>query len=172
VLTSGPYWQRGDLFISLRNLSMLALYRPSTGKIIWRQSHPWTFQHDISILDDHRIAVFDNHWRLDGSVDGRNRIAVYDFATRQVSFPYAAGMNRFAIRTSAQGRATPMPNGDMVVEETERGRLLRMAPDGTLRWMYIAAAPNLRRLQLRWSRYLDPVSDGPAIHHALETTCT
>lgn len=172
VLTSGRYWQRGDLFISLRNLSMVMLYRPSTGKIIWRRSRPWTFQHDISIIDDHRISVFDNHWRLDGSVNGRNRIPVYNFATDKVTFPYDAGMARFAVRTSAQGRETPMPNGDIVVEETERGRLLRLAPDGTLRWIYVAAAPDRRRLQLRWSRYLDPVSDGAAIHHALETPCS
>jgi hypothetical protein len=33
VFESGPYWQRGDLFLSLRNLSAVALYRPSTGKI-------------------------------------------------------------------------------------------------------------------------------------------
>lgn len=174
VLTSGPYWQRGDLLLSLRNLSMLLLYRPSTGRVIWHREGPWAMQHDVSIIDDHRISVFDNHWRFaapEGEVDGTNRIAVYDFATGQVSYPYAAGTQRNDIMTRAQGRATPLPNGDMMIEETERGRLLRMAPNGTIRWRYISADAAMQRYQLRWSRYLDPTTDGAAIQAAENARC-
>jgi len=174
ALTSGPYWQRGDLFLSLRNLSMIALYRPSTGRILWHKEGPWAMQHDVSIVDDHRISVFDNHWRFaapEGEVDGTNRIAVYDFATDTIGFPYARGTTEHHIMTRAQGRATPLANGDMMVEETERGRLLRMAPDGTIRWRYISADPQRRRYQLRWSRYLDPITDGAAIQAAEHARC-
>lgn len=175
VLESGRYWQRGDLFLSLRSLSMVLLYRPSTGRILWSRSGPWAFEHDVSILDDHRITIFDNHWRVaypEGEIDGLNRVPVYDFATDAVSFPYAAATERFAIRTRAQGRATPLPNGDLMLEETERGRIIRTSPDGTLRWRYNAADSAMRRLQLRWSRYLDPVTDGPSIQAAMKAKCT
>ncbi|WP_157220363.1 arylsulfotransferase family protein [Flavisphingomonas formosensis] len=174
VLTSGPYWQRGDLFLSLRNLSMIALYRPSAGKILWHRVGPWAMQHDVSIIDDHRISVFDNHWRFaapEGEVDGLNRIPVYDFATDTVHFPLVAATTLHHIATRAQGRATPLPNGDMMVEETEHGRLLRVAPDGTIRWRYISADPARHRYQLRWSRYLDPITDGPAILAAEHAQC-
>jgi hypothetical protein len=174
VMADGRFWRRGDLFLSLRNLSMLALYRPSTGRILWHQIGPWAMQHDVSIVDDHRISVFDNHWRFaapEGEVDGLNRLPIYDFATGRISFPFAQGFRRNAIMTRAQGRATPLPNGDMMIEETERGRLVRMAPDGTLRWRYISAAPDRQRYQLRWSRYLDPSTDGPAIQAAMSKTC-
>ena len=30
------YWKKGDVFLSLRNQSMVLLYRPSTNKIIWK----------------------------------------------------------------------------------------------------------------------------------------
>ena len=30
------YWKRGDVFLSLRNQSMIILYRPSTNEIIWK----------------------------------------------------------------------------------------------------------------------------------------
>jgi hypothetical protein len=175
VLASGRYWQRGDLFLSLRNLSMVMLYRPSTGKVLWWRSGPWSFEHDVSVIDDHRITIFDNHWRVafpEGEVDGLNRVPVYDFATDQVSFPYAAATTRNAIRTHAQGRATPLPNGDLMLEETERGRVIRTSADGILRWRYIAADGAMRRLQLRWSRYLDPTTDGPAIQAAMKARCT
>jgi hypothetical protein len=104
-------------------------------------------------------------------VDGTSRIPIYDFATGKVSYPYAAGTTRNRIVSWAQGRATPLANGDMMIEETLRGRLLRMAPDGTIRWRYISADPAMSRYQLRWSRYLDPVTDGPAIQAAEQARC-
>jgi hypothetical protein len=174
VLTSGPYWQKGDLFLSLRNLSTILLYRPSTGKVLWWRTGPWAMQHDVSVIDDHRISVFDNHWRVawpEGEVDGTNRVAVYDFATQTTSFPMDRVMTAFGIDTHAQGRATPLPNGDFMIEETEHGRVLRAAPDGTVRWLYTSATPSRRRLQLRWSRYVGPDEDIQAINQARGAKC-
>lgn len=174
VLGDGRYWRRGDVFLSLRNLSLVMLYRPSSGRVLWSRVGPWAMQHDIAILDDHRISVFDNHWRFaapEGEVDGTNRIRIYDFTADRVSDGWSRAMRANGVATRAQGRQLPMPNGDLIVEETERGRLLRLAPDGTVRWRYIAADSTHRRLQLRWSRYLDPVADGPAIAAALGARC-
>jgi hypothetical protein len=172
---TGRYWRLGDLFLSLRNLSMIALYRPSTGRILWSRIGPWAMQHDVSVVNDHSVSAFDNHWRFaapEGEIDRTNRLPVYDFATDQTRYPFAHATLLNHIATRAQGRATPMPNGDMVVEETERGRLLRFAPDGTVRWRYISADSRRRRFQLRWSRYLDPVNDGPSIQNAVNARCS
>ncbi|MBC9032970.1 hypothetical protein IAG41_11245 [Sphingomonas sp. JC676] len=174
VLITGRYWRRGDVFLSLRNLSLVALYRPSTGKILWWRSGPWRFQHDVSIVDDHRISVFDNNVLLgypDERVNGTNRLLVFDLASGAASSPYAQGFARNHIATRAQGRGTPLPGGDLMVEETEQGRLMRMAPDGTLRWRYISATPDLRRMALSWARYLSPATDGRAIQAAVSAKC-
>ena len=174
VLDAGPYWQPGDLLLSLRNLSLVMLYRPSSGRVLWHQVGPWSMQHDVEIVDDHRISIFDNHWRFaapDGKVDGANRVAVYDFATAQVSYPYAGALARYTIATHQQGRQHIMPNGDLVVEDSEGGRLLRFAPDGTLRWEYFNIDRQHRLVQLRWSRYLDPQTDGTAIQAAVNARC-
>ena len=174
VLADGPYWKRGDLFLSLRKLSMVLLYRPSTGKILWWQARPWRFQHDVAILDDHRISVFDNNMRLGYPkeiVNGTNRLVVYDFATGTTSVPWAAGFAANHFATLTQGRGLPLPNGDAIVEETEQGRLVRIAPDGTLRWRYISADKDQRRMALAWSRYLLPSTDGPAIQAAVNAKC-
>lgn len=177
AMEDGLRWKRGDLFISLRNLSTVLLYRPATGRILWYRSFPWRFQHDVNILDDHRISVFDNHWRFafdqpeQAEVDGTNRLLVYDFATGRTSEPLAASFKRLNIRTRAQGRSTPLPNGDTMVEETEAGRVLRLAPDGQVRWRYISSDADQRRYALRWSRYLDPAADGAVIQAAVNTKC-
>lgn len=159
----GPYWKKGDQFLSLRNMSLIALYRPSTGRIVWSKAGPWSAQHDVSFLDDHRIMIFDNHvinTVAGRRVDGNSQLKVYDFATDQVTTPLAATFAKRNIATATQGRATPLPNGDVVVEETERGALMRIAPDGSLRWRYVSADSTGRRLWLSWSRYLDPRTPG------------
>lgn len=174
ALSDGPYWRKGDLLLSLRNQSLVMLYRPATGRVIWHRIGPWRMQHDAAFVDDHRISVFDNNWAFaspEGVVEGTNRLPAYDFATDSVTFPFAKATWATRLRTSAQGRATPMANGDMVVEETERGRILRLSPQGEVRWRYISADARKRRYQLRWSRYLDPAIDGPAIQAAVNAKC-
>ena len=171
---AGPYWHAGDLFLSLRNVSTVLLYRPSTGKVVWWKTGPWAMQHDVSVIDDHRISVFNNNWRIgypEGTVDGTNRVAVYDFTTDKTTFPMDKVMKALAIHTHAQGRATPLPGGDFMIEDTEGGRVLRAAPDGTVRWLYTSATPQMRRLQLRWSRYLDPTANINAITQAKGAKC-
>ena len=61
VLSDGQYWKQGDLFLSLPGRSTIILYRPSTNKIIWMGIDHTTSQHDINILDDHRISIFNNN---------------------------------------------------------------------------------------------------------------
>ena len=76
VLTDGPYWQRGDVFVSLRNVSMVFLYRPATNKVLWYKVGPFIQQHDVDILDDQRISIFNNN-TLFGRT--KNNILIYDF---------------------------------------------------------------------------------------------
>jgi hypothetical protein len=178
VRANGPYWQKGDLMLSLRNMSLLALYRPSSGKIVWTKIGPWSGQHDVSLLDDHRVMVFDNNirWGVNGRhVDGNSRLLVYDLASGKVTSPLAETFARRKISTLNQGRATPLANGDIMVEETEGGRLMRLAPDGSVRWRYISADSSGRRLGLSWARYLDPGAPGilSAVRAAtLKESCT
>ncbi|RYE03045.1 MAG: hypothetical protein EOP61_06240 [Sphingomonadales bacterium] len=175
VLEDGRFWRRGDLFLSLRNLSLVLLYRPSTGRILWRSDGPWRFQHDVTILDDHRISVFDNNSLIGypgGAVNGVNRLIVHDFASGTDSAPWRSGFERNRIATRAQGRGTPLPGGDAMIEETEQGRLLRIARDGSVRWTYISADSEQRRMALAWARYLSPQTDGPAIQASVNATCS
>lgn len=174
VAEDGPYWKRGDLFLSLRHLAMVMLFRPSSGKVIWWKIGPWLGQHDVNVLDDHRIAVFDNRtvFGSEGSwVKGNSRELVYDFSDGSVSSPWEAGFRRWDLAVVSNGRGTPLPNGDLFVEDTVRGQALRMSENGDLRWRYVNADDQKRRYWMFWSRYLDPVQYGPAIRAAAAVSC-
>ena len=74
----GEYSNKGDLFLSLRNQSMVLLYRPSTNKIIWKGTGHFFHQHDVDILNEHKISVFNNNAKyfFNGHpvVDGYNEV--------------------------------------------------------------------------------------------------
>jgi Arylsulfotransferase (ASST) len=173
VLTSGPYWKAGDVFLSLRHLSLIMLYRPSTGKIIWWKQGPWRMQHDVNILDSQRISIFDNHARFssDSRVDGHNNLLIYDFATTRLDDSWNTAFADNSIQTFTQGRGKVLPDGEVFVEDTENGRLLRMAKDGRLRWDYVAADQTMARLFLAWSRVLDITEDAKGIGAAQNRKC-
>jgi len=183
VLETGPYWQKGDLFISLHNLAMIMLYRPSTGQILWWRQGPWSNQHDVDILDDHRIQIFDNGVYSENTrpttqllkgeyVVNHNRLYVYDFKTGKSESPFETAFAKWDIRTITEGLATSMSNGDMFVEETNYGRVLRLSPDGTVRWRYIAGGARGARYEMGWSRYLDPKADAAGIAAATNARCS
>ena len=74
---SNDYWSKGDIFLSVRSLSLIILYRPSTNEVIWYKQGPWRFQH-IDIVDDNTIAIFDNNVTL-GWGEGLSIIIIYIF---------------------------------------------------------------------------------------------
>lgn len=165
VLSDGPHWQKGDLLISMRTPSTVLLYRPSTNKILWHQRGPWMSQHDVDIVSDHEISVFNNnagsgrtkeHEPPEGYfVVGTNETMIYDFETDQVTSPYADGYQKFDIRTPIEGLNRVLQNGDVWVEETRYGRLIVLDKAGNPKWTYVNRAANGEVYGLHWSRYLE-----------------
>ena len=158
VLSDGPFWQKGDVFLSLRHLSMIILFRPSTNQIVWMKQGPWAGQHDVDVIDDHTIAVFNNNMFNMGDqefVEGTSEILFYDFVTDTVSSPYKDIFENHEIRTATEGLFTLLENGHLLVEESDAGRLLIFSPDGTLVAENVNRAENGLVYHLGWSRYIE-----------------
>ncbi len=157
VFEDGPFWKRGDVFISLRHSSAVILYRPSANKVLWHQQGPWLAQHDVDIVSEHEISIFNNNTAVvpyGEYVIGSNELLIYDFKTEEVRSPYREGFRRNDVRTGTHGLSKILPNGDVFVEEHNFGRLLAMGTDGSLRWSYVNRASDQRTYHLQWSRYL------------------
>ena len=159
VLRDGPFWRRGDLFVSLRTNSVVLLYRPATDEVVWLRQGPWLHQHDVDVVGDSEISVFSNNSARsrDGKrlVLGANEVYVYDFATGEARSPWREAMRRHDVRTETMGGAALFDDGGLMVEENNYGRVLRLSADGTLRWSYVHRASDGRVYRLGWSRYLD-----------------
>lgn len=61
VLKTSKYFNKGDLFISCKNISTVFLYRPTTNKIVKVIEGPFQSQHDIDIINDSTISIFNNN---------------------------------------------------------------------------------------------------------------
>ena len=166
ALSDGPFWKKGDVFLSLRNQSTIILYRPSTNEVLWHKRGPWAAQHDVDIISDHEISIFNNNagggktlQPVDHErgffVAGTNDTQVYDFETDAVTSPYLTGYQALDIRTPIQGLNEILSNGDLWVEETVYGRLLVMDKDGEPKWSYVNRAKDGDVYIINWSRYIE-----------------
>ncbi len=155
------HWNKGDVFLSFRNLSLVILYRPSEDRVIWKSENNFFFnQHDVDIISDNRISIFDNNtkWFHSGpTVDGNNRIVIYDFDEDNYSYYLTESLKNEDVRTLFEGRSQILPNGDLFVEETLFGRSLYFNSDGSLRWVHINRRESGMLNRTAWSRilYLD-----------------
>ena len=176
VMNDGPYWKRGDIFMSLRHLSMILLYRPSTNEIIWYGAGETVAQHDINILDDHRISIFNNNLQSlsgiagKGKVDKQNEILIYDFKTNSYSKYLNESLKKYDVRTVSQGRSRILDNNDLYVAESNSARLLYFNADGSLRWQFVnRAEDDGKAFLMKWPRIFYSPEDLNKIHKVLES---
>ena len=158
VLQDGPFWRRGDLFVSLRNSSVVLLYRPATDEVLWLQAGPWLQQHDVDVVSDSEISVYSNNAFHDDDaawVLGANEVYVHDFATGETRSPWREAMRRHDVRTETRGGATLFADGSVMLEETRHGRILKLSPDGERVWSYVNRASDGMLYEIAASRWLD-----------------
>jgi hypothetical protein len=157
ALFSGPYWERDDILVSLRERSTVFLFRPSTKKIIWLKTGPWLHQHDVDFLGESKVVVFGNDMiKINGRfelIDRHNHVYVSDLSTGLVSRPYSDMLRQHSVGTNAEGLQKVLSNGDVFVEETLRGRLLRISKQDLI-WQFTKTVDSEFVSLPSWSRYL------------------
>jgi hypothetical protein len=175
VNIDGEFWKKGDVFLSLRHQSMVLLYRPSNNKIIWKGVGPFFHQHDVDILDDHRISIFNNNSKyfVDGDiVDGHNEVIIYDFKTSEYSLYLQDSLIEDDVRTITRGRSQILTNFDLFIEESNYSRTLYFNKDGSLRWTHVNRADNGNVYRVGWSRILYTEEDIQTVNNFLNNKGT
>jgi len=129
-----PFAKDGQVLVSLRELDMIALLDLDREEIVWALRGPWLGQHDPDVLPNGHILLFDNAGNYgDG---GQSRVIEFDPRTLEIVWSYAGdAQNPFeSIVRSGQER---LSNGNTLITESDGGRLLEVAPDGTIVWEYV-----------------------------------
>ena len=139
---------------------------------------PFLLQHDVDILNNHQISVFNNRAIETGSrygyrmIDGFNEVTIYNFEKNGFSSYLKNSLIQNEVRTRSQGRSQILPNGDLFVEETNYGRTLYFNRDGSQRWTHVNRAENGNVYKVAWSRILYSANDIQIVNNFLDSRGT
>jgi len=158
VLKDGKYWKKNDLFLSLRNLSMIVHFRPSTDEIINILTGPFYMQHDVDIVSENEISIFNNNTintQKGKYVVSNNQILIYNFETKNYTKSNVDGIKENNVKTATEGVSDFLKDGSLMIEDGNSGRILFFNTDGKLEWEFINKAKNGKIYPLSWARIID-----------------
>ena len=148
-----PYWKKNDLFLSLPRVNAIVHYRPSTNKVLNYIQGPFSWQHDVDIISDNEISIFNNN----NSLTDRNysEITIYNFETKEFSKKFNNHLIKNKFKTSTEGLSEILSDGSMLVEEQNHGRIIFFDKEGKKEWEYINKDDQDDIYFISWSRVIE-----------------
>lgn len=166
VLKDSKYWKTGDIFISSRYLSSITHYRPSTNKVINYIQGPFTWQHDIDIISDHEISIFNNNVSI---IPNKNsEVLIYNFKNKTFKKKFNDKLIENNFFTKSEGLSEIFSDGSLYIEEQNHGRFMIFDNNGNKEIEFINKDSNGNIYILNWSRIIDNEDDVIKIKNNLE----
>lgn len=139
ALKTTRYYKEDDIFISLRDMSLILHYRPSTNELINVIEGPFISQHDVDIINDSTVAIFNNNFYVKWTNDTKNppknkkrllnsgkfysNIVCYDLKNKKFFFVGKEAFIKNKIRTNTEGLQEFIDSTTYFVEEQNSGIL-------------------------------------------------
>jgi len=160
----------GDIVVSFRTISTIAVVDRQTGTIVWKLgAPPLCGQHAPTPLANGNLLVFDNGpHRLDHPIPF-SRVIEVDPKTKKIIWEYRERRESdfFSPRIS---NAQRLPNGNTLVCEGEFGRLFEVTAEGELVWEYVnpyfGGAPTNNRVFRAYRCSVEEIARARATGHA------
>jgi hypothetical protein len=126
-----PLFKAGHMLVSIRDMGVLAMLDPESGKIVWAARGTWYAQHDAQFLDNGHLLLYDNLGVALGS-----RVLEYDPQTQAIPWSYA-GVPAAPFYSSERGACQRLPNGNTLITNSEGGEMIEVTPDQEIVWSSI-----------------------------------
>jgi hypothetical protein len=153
VFSDSNYWKKGDLFLSLRNLSAIIHYRPETNKVINYIVGPFAQQHDVDIISEKEISIFNNN---NFFVNNEySEVLIYNFETKRFKKMFNNELKEENFKTSTQGLSHILNDGSLMVEEQNHGRIILFNNKGLKEWEFVNKDANDNIGFVSWSRIIE-----------------
>ena len=153
ALNNTEYWKQGDLFLSLRHLSSIVHYRPKTNKVINYITGPFSYNHDVDIISDEEISIFNNN--NFGKESKYSEIVVYNFKTKKFSKLFNDQLKKSKFKTETQGLSHTFKDGSLLVDEQNFGRLILYNSNGEIEWEFVNKDINEKIGFIFWPRIIE-----------------
>ncbi len=147
------YWMQGDIFMSFRHLSAIIHYRPKTNKIINYITGPFAQQHDVDIISDKEISIFNNNnFMVDNEY---SEVLIYNFETGEFRNLFNDQLKKNNFKTLTNGLSEILNDGSLMVEETIHGRIILFNGKGEKEWEFVNKDVNGDIGRLGWFRIIE-----------------
>ena len=149
------YWKQEDVFLSPRSQSAIVHYRPSTNKVINYITGPFAQQHDVDIISDKEISIFNNNNFL---VDNEySEVVIYNFETNEFRTLFNDQLQKNNFKTIGAGLSHIFNDGALMVEEQNHGRIILFNNEGEKEWEFVNIDKNGDIGYITWSRVIEDV---------------
>ena len=156
AFTDTEYWKQGDLFLSIRNQSAIIHYRPNTNRVINYITGPFARQHDVDIISDKEISIFNNNnFFVDNDY---SEVLIYNFETKTFRKLFNDQLKKENFKTETQGLSHILKDGSLMVEETNHGRIILFNNKGEKEWEFVNKDKNGDIGLVNWSRVIEDQS--------------
>jgi hypothetical protein len=140
----------GSVLMSFREINRIVILDPGLGRLLWVWGKgELEGQHHATFLDNGNIMVFDNGVRRK-----KSRVLEVNPKTRQIEWSHTADN----LYTRLRGSAQKLPNGNVLITESDKGHVIEVTPKGRVVWEFwnpdvIGDDPPTRGVIYRMTRY-------------------
>ena len=127
-----PFFQRGNVLISMKNLSTIAVVDPNAGVVVWALSGQWYAQHSARLLPSGHLLLFDNL----GLMRPASRVLEIDPLTQKVVWRFG-GRPGEELLSETSGWVDRLPNGNTLITESNFGRVIEVTHDNQIVWEFV-----------------------------------
>jgi outer membrane protein assembly factor BamB len=113
--------------VSMRTIDAVAMVDLRTDTVVWALKGPWRNQHEAQLVGG-ELLLFDN-----AGLGDRSRVLEIDPATSEIVWSYTSP----GFVSGGAGAEQRLPNGDTLITESEKGRIVEVARDGRIVWEYV-----------------------------------
>jgi hypothetical protein len=131
-----PLFKPGQVLLSLRSPSLLAVLDIPRRSVVWAARGPWKSQHDARFLENGHLLLFDNQGPARGS-----RVLEYDPVTQALPWSYT-GTGSLKTWSPYRGMSQRLPNENTLVVNPEELQVLEVTKGQKIVWQWGCAQPS------------------------------
>jgi hypothetical protein len=122
--------KKGDVLISILGLDLIGIVDIDKEEIVWALSNMWKAQHQPLFLSNGHMLIFDNKGRSNNS-----SVIEFDPLSQKIFWKYS-GTNDNPFYSKTCGSCQPLPNGNILISDTESGKAFEVTQDMKIVWEF------------------------------------
>ena len=128
-----PQLSPGEVVVSIREGSIVAAIDLETEQTTWAVAGYWLHQHDVDLLANGHMLLFDNQGAF--SSGGNSRVIEFDPTSMAIEWQYAGDIET-PFFSEIRGSQERLENGNTLITESDQGRIFEVTIEGDIVWDY------------------------------------